>query len=156
MQCNQNKQTNKQTWGFPVSSDSKKSACTVGYLGSIPGEGNGYPLQYSCLENSMDRGAWQATVHGVTKSQTWPSDLHFTSDQRYVSNSHCWTLWVHQFTEKQQVTNRGNKTDIAMTAFRKDKIISLKYSRHWVIICWNNKKQFQDTGFEAYNFLNLS
>ena len=45
-------------------------------MGSIPGsagspgEGNGYPLQYSCLENSMDRGAWGATVHGVTKSQT--------------------------------------------------------------------------------------
>ena len=35
-----------------------------------PGEGNGYPLQYSCLENPMDRGAWQATVHSVTKSQT--------------------------------------------------------------------------------------
>ena len=36
----------------------------------FPGEGNGNPLQYSCLENSMDRGAWRATVHGVTKSQT--------------------------------------------------------------------------------------
>ena len=35
-----------------------------------PGEGNGYPLQYSCLENSMDRGAWQAIVHGIAKSQT--------------------------------------------------------------------------------------
>ena len=48
----------------------------VGNLGSVPGsgrspeEGNGNPLQYSCLENSMDRGAWQATVHGVAKSQT--------------------------------------------------------------------------------------
>ena len=40
-------------------------------LGRSPGEGNGYPLQYSCLENSMDRGAWWATVHGVAKSQTW-------------------------------------------------------------------------------------
>ena len=39
-------------------------------LGRSPGEGNGYPLQYSCLENSMDRGAWQAIVHGVTRSQT--------------------------------------------------------------------------------------
>ena len=38
--------------------------------GTSPGEGNGYPLQYSCLENSMDRGAWQATVHGIAKSQT--------------------------------------------------------------------------------------
>ena len=39
-------------------------------LGRSPGEGNSYPLQYSCLENPMDRGAWQATVHGVAKSQT--------------------------------------------------------------------------------------
>ena len=53
-----------------------ESACNVGHPSSIPGsgrsagEGNGHPLQYSCLENSMDRGAWWATVHGVTKSQT--------------------------------------------------------------------------------------
>ena len=58
----------------------KKSACNVGDPGLIPGsgrangEGNGYPLQYSCLENSMDRGAWRATVHGITKSQTQLSD----------------------------------------------------------------------------------
>ena len=39
------------------------------WVGKIPGEGNGYPLQYSCLENSMDRGAWWATVHEVAKSQ---------------------------------------------------------------------------------------
>ena len=54
----------------------KESACNVGDLGSIPGsgrspgEGNGNPLQYSCLENSMDGGAWWATVHGVAKSRT--------------------------------------------------------------------------------------
>ena len=42
----------------------------------ISNEGNGNPLQYSCLENSMDRGAWWATVHGVTKSQTQLSDTH--------------------------------------------------------------------------------
>ena len=54
-------------------SGNKESACNEVNLGSIsgwersPGEGNGYPLQYSCLKNSMDRGAWQATVHGVTK-----------------------------------------------------------------------------------------
>ena len=58
----------------------KESACNVGDLGSstgsgnCPGEGNGYPLQGSCLENSMDRGAWQATVHGAAKSQTQLSD----------------------------------------------------------------------------------
>ena len=63
-------------WGFPGSSDGKESACNAGDPGSIPGsgrsseEGNGYPFQYSCLENSMDRGIWWATVHGVAKSRT--------------------------------------------------------------------------------------
>ena len=62
-------------WGFPGGSDSKESACNAGGPSSIPGsgrsprEGNGNPLQYSCLENSMDRGAWWATAHGVTKSR---------------------------------------------------------------------------------------
>ena len=47
-------------------------------LGRSPGEGHGNPLQYSCLENSMDRRAWQATVHGAAKSQTRLSDFHFS------------------------------------------------------------------------------
>ena len=65
--------------GFPGGSEGKESACNAGDPGLIPGlrrspgEGNGYPLQYSCLENSMDRGAWQATVYGA-KSQTRLSD----------------------------------------------------------------------------------
>jgi len=59
---------------FTGGSESKESAYNVGDLGSIPGlgrspaDGNGSPLQYSCLENFMDRGAWQATTHGVKKS----------------------------------------------------------------------------------------
>ena len=62
--------------GFPGGSDSKESAHHAGDLGSIPGLGrspgeeNGNPLQYSCLENPTDGGAWWATVHGVAKSQT--------------------------------------------------------------------------------------
>ena len=62
--------------GFACGSAGKELAFNVGDLGSVhglgrsPGEGNGYPLQYSCLENPMDRGAWQATAHGVTKGQT--------------------------------------------------------------------------------------
>ena len=49
------------------------------WVGKIPGEGNGYVLQYSCVENPMDRGPWQATVHGVAKSWTQLSDSHFLS-----------------------------------------------------------------------------
>ena len=61
---------------LPGGSGGKESACHAGDLGSIPGlgtlpgEGNGYPIQYSCLENSINRGAWPAKVHGVTKSWT--------------------------------------------------------------------------------------
>ena len=64
------------TWGVPGGSDSKESACnaedpsSIPGLGRSPGEGNGYPLQDSCLENSMDREAWWAAAHGVTKSWT--------------------------------------------------------------------------------------
>ena len=80
----------KNLWGFPGGSDSKESDCNAGDTGSIPGsgrsprEGNGYALQYSfffffslqysCLENSMDREAWQTTIHGVAMSWTWLSD----------------------------------------------------------------------------------
>ena len=72
-------------------SEDKASACNAGDPGSIPGsgrspgEGNGNPLQYSCLENSMDREAWQAIVHGVAKSQTRLSDFtsrHFNPKYR--------------------------------------------------------------------------
>ena len=70
------------TVAFPGGSDSKESAHGAGDLGSIPGlgissgEGNGHPLQHSCLENSMDRGALHATVRGVTERQTWLSYFH--------------------------------------------------------------------------------
>ena len=66
-------------WGFPGSSVVKDHPAWAGDRGSIPGwgrspgEGNGNPLQYSSLGNPMDRGAWRATVHGVTKSQAPPS-----------------------------------------------------------------------------------
>ena len=72
--------------GFPGSSDGKESSCNEGDLGLIlvlgrsPVERNSYPRQSSCLENSMDRGAWQATVHGVAKSRTRLSD--WTQQQR--------------------------------------------------------------------------
>ena len=62
--------------GFLSGSDGKESGCNAGDLslilglGRSPEEKNGYPLQYSCLKNSMDRGAWQATVHGAPRSRT--------------------------------------------------------------------------------------
>ena len=65
---------------FPGGSDTRESVCAAGDVGSIPGlgrfprEGNSSPLQYSCLENSMDRVTWLARVHGVAKSQTQLSD----------------------------------------------------------------------------------
>ena len=87
----------------PGGSDGKASARSVGNSGSIPGsgrspgEGNGNPLQYSCLENSMDGGAWWAAVHGVTKSCTWLSDFTF--------------LWVCFFIYKiQDSYNKWNNT----------------------------------------------
>ena len=69
---------------FPGGLDGKASAYNAGDLGSVPGlgrspgEGNGNPLQSSCLENPMDGGAWWATVHGVAKSRTGLSDFTFT------------------------------------------------------------------------------
>jgi len=65
-----------EVWGFPGGSVGKESTYNAGDLGLIPGlgrspgEGNSYPLQYCGLENSTDRGAWQVTVHGVTKRWT--------------------------------------------------------------------------------------
>ena len=76
---------------FPGGSEVKASACNVGDLGSIPGsgrspgEGSGTPLQYSCLKNPMDGGAWWATVHEVAKS--WTRLSHFTSLHFWSSES---------------------------------------------------------------------
>ena len=81
--------------GFPSGSDGKASVCNAGDPGSIPGlgrspgKGNGSPLQYSCLENPMDGGAWWATVHGITKSWTRLSDftsLHFLPQVTSISS----------------------------------------------------------------------
>ena len=71
--------------GFPGGSDGKESACNAGDPGLIPGpgrsprEGNGYPLQNSCLENPMDKGAWQATVCGVAESHRTEGLTAFTT-----------------------------------------------------------------------------
>ena len=77
---------------FPGGSEGKESACSAGDPGSIPGlgrspgEGDDNPLQYSCLENPMDRGASWATVHGVAKSWTRLRDFTFTFLHHYNTN----------------------------------------------------------------------
>ena len=94
----------------------KESACNGGDLGSIPGfgrsagEGNGYPLQYSCLENSMTRGGWQAIAHGVAKSRTRLSDFHYSIFRRehnyeQMHVSMCIILWVLLQSEAAQSRN---------------------------------------------------
>ena len=95
----QEKHKNIVTLGIhPGGSEVKASACNAGDPGLIPGlgrsprEGNGNPLQYSCLENPMDGGAWLATVHGVPKSRTQLSDFTFTLLFRYTQ----WKPGVYQ------------------------------------------------------------
>ena len=86
--------------------DSKESACNTGDPGSIPGsrrpsgEGNGNPLQYSCLENPMDGGAWQSTVHELSKSWTWPSDF---TDVQYVCERGFWKESVFALGKRQDI-----------------------------------------------------
>ena len=66
-------------------------------LGRSPGEGNSYPLQYSILGNSMDRGAWQSTVHGLAKSQRQPGNFHFY----YTLSSYSQTLgWFFSYSKR--------------------------------------------------------
>ena len=77
--------------GFPGGLDGNRFACDAGDLGPIPGlggspgEGNGNPIQDSCLENSMHRGAWQATVHRIAKNTTRLSDEHTHTEPDYRS-----------------------------------------------------------------------
>ena len=77
-------------WGFPGGSVGKNLPANAGDAGSIPGsgrppgEGNGHPLQHSCLGNPMDRGAWQATAHGVTKESDTTERLNINS--KVISN----------------------------------------------------------------------
>ena len=85
-------------WASLVAQTVKSLPGVLGDLGSIPGlgrslgEGNGNPLQYSCLENPTDRGMWQATVHGVAKSQTGLSDFTFSFKAAGQSQHEGWPL----------------------------------------------------------------
>ena len=92
---------------YPAGSDGIESACNAWVLGSVPGlgkspgEGSGYPLQCSCLENFMDRGAWWAPVHGVAKSQARLSDQHFHFSPSISSLRRL--LFFHLFQENLQL-----------------------------------------------------
>ena len=98
-QENSRKTSTSALLGFPGGSEVKASACNARDLGSIPGsgrfpgKGNGNPLQYSCLENPMDRGAWRATVHGVAKSWTRLSDFTFTFTFCFVEDAKTY-VWI--------------------------------------------------------------
>ena len=86
--------------GFPGSSAGNESSCNAGHPSLIPGWGrcpeerNGYPLQYSCLENPMEGGAWQATVHGVAKSQTQQKQLSISAYIYLSDSALCSILWL--------------------------------------------------------------
>ena len=110
-------------YGFPGGSEDKVSACNIQDLGSIPGlgrspgEGNGNPLQYSCLENPMDRGAWRATVHGVAKSRTQLSNFTHTGDSvvkrweegsRWGTHVYLWQIHFDKWQNQYNILNLKN------------------------------------------------
>ena len=91
------------SFGFPSGLDGKVSACNEGDQGSIPGlggspgKGNGNPFQYSCLENPMDKGAWQAIVHRVKKSWARLGNFQFhiyTSKPNNISQNKYIQIWI--------------------------------------------------------------
>ena len=107
--------------GFPSGSVVKDLPANVGHVGLIPGsgrspgEGNGLPLQYSCLGNPMDRGAWQATVHRVTMSQTGLSNQTTATYLLYYFN------WLQQSYTTTTIWQISNKE-----LFKKKKITYIK------------------------------
>ena len=118
----------KLVQGFPGSSGGKEPAYNPGDQGSIPGlgrspgEGNGYPLQYSCLENSKDRGTWRITVQGVAMSLTWDWVTHTFTFPCFCIPSLSWlaTVWICPLKLREdqrgwmslQIRNRGCRKDL--------------------------------------------
>ena len=169
---------------FPGGSDDKESACSAGDLGSIPGsgrspgEGNGSPLQYCCLENPVDRGAWRATVHGVTESDaterlssartqcggamlkcscTWSRGHYFCwrigDLQRYVSFRHT-AKSSNVLLVPRQMENSTKQQDQDQMSGRLQNILSLHkmFFLFWATFCYahNNFLQFLCCSVEIF------
>ena len=115
------------------------SACSAGDPGWIPGwgrspgEGNGNPLQYSCLKKPMDGGTWRATVHGVAKSRTRLSDFTFTLNGQTANIS--WKL--------NSVSNYC-ETGLVKQVRVKDDTEGLKNRQHWSTVFKNHVQKFAD------------
>ena len=100
-------------WGFPWWLSSKESACNAGATGDAdsiprpgrsPEEGHGNPLHYSCLENPMDRGAWQATIRGVTKRWTQLNDWTQHHHKVYINHRSAWFCSLQTWLTQSNTT----------------------------------------------------
>ena len=104
----------------PASAGDISDPGSIPVLGRSPGEGNGNPLQYSCLENPMDRGAWWAIAHGVTKSQTWSYLACKKKRTQYPQSftnvySVIWCVFKVKFYSKKSSSSLNETNYIALT-----------------------------------------
>ena len=151
------KEPTKDKKGFPGGSEVKASACNVGDLGSIPGlgrspgEGNGNPLQYSHLENPMDRGAWWATVHGVANSQT--ERLHsLTHSQKTEAPRWLLDLLWNSLREKMPRGTKVKRDELVITVERRgiSSRIALRHLSHPQLHVWCAKDHTgEETGLRG-------
>ena len=124
------------------------SACNAGDLGSIPGlgrcpgEGNGNPLQYSCLENPMDRGAWWATVQGVAKSRTWLSDFTLLEQRK--------KHWGLSLGLEDSHSGREKEGDIRSTTLLKNHWAESSVRMNWGFYCLFYKETWE-AGLLSYS-----
>ena len=126
---------------FPGGSVGKESACSVGdagEMGSIPGwgrssrGGHGNPLQYSCLENPMDRGAWQATVDGVAKSWTWLRDWALYKFKAYNIMIVCVCECENKIVDPQTIWVLGVPLPVPLLQWKLCILLSLPHmQRNW-------------------------
>ena len=128
---------NREFWGYPGLERSSR-------------EGNSYPLQYSCLENSMDRGAWKAIVHGVAKSRTWLGDSH---TPHFRDHSDIFSYFLHldkhcpifhallSMDESQQELRYGFFLPSRVIFFSEDQILDFSREVYLVVLTrWSNAK----------------